>query len=132
MASYIGNKEIVSMYLGNRDIDSFSIGEQEIYTPDEPIPPVETTSARYFKFDGNKVIGYNGTFSHVTIPRSYSIEPLETIISRPGTLCEFMGLPSGSTYFDNVNNIVLTDGNTLQTYIDKSSFDNYRSDFPSS
>ena len=33
MASYIGNKEIVSMYLGNSNVASFSFGNQEIWTP---------------------------------------------------------------------------------------------------
>lgn len=42
MASYIGNKEIVSMYLGNSNVASFSFGNQEIWTPGGDTPPEPT------------------------------------------------------------------------------------------
>lgn len=79
MSNFIGNKEIVSMYLGNNDITSFSIGNKEIWNPE---PVMDYTPARYFKFNGNTLMGFStegqtlydaGELTELNLPSSYSI-----------------------------------------------------------
>jgi len=95
MASYIGNKEIVSMYLGNSNVASFSFGSQEIWTPGgggdsdrvPASPPwIEFNSAEQFEIvsypSQYAISGWNGTMEYYDFSNGWQTWNGDTIYSQ--------------------------------------------------